>query len=51
MEYLTLECNKCHHIWDVPEFDDDGNEYDGPDIYRCPVCFGRNFGEYIEEEE
>lgn len=43
---LELKCQDCGMLWTVPETDKEGNEYNGDDLYNCPNCKGKNFGEY-----
>jgi hypothetical protein len=42
---MTLKCDTCKHIWKVPFYDVKGNEYNGEDLYQCPMCTGESFGE------
>lgn len=40
-----MKCDECQFDWLVPELDKDGQEYNGDDLYECPRCGSRSFGE------
>lgn len=41
---MTLQCDDCKHVWEVPKTDEKGDDYNGDDLYNCPNCKSKNFG-------
>lgn len=46
LDNIEFECDDCGMIWTVPSLNADGTDYNGEDLYKCPQCHSKSFGEH-----